>query len=717
MATIPVVGGVANYHGEIVPGASGSIAITLTLSNSSGFVGQGVQVSAKGTTCTGCSYPETQIEYRWDFSDSGGVETFTCPVTGAVLNANSDQHCHEAGYLYRSAGTKTITCTARVWTGSAFITATATTTYTVNALSLSMLYFDSVGGADGNNGLTSGAPKQTYSAIKTWLEGGSGRGAFIKGGSSYTAITTSITIPATTGCLIEQYSTGNKPIFKADAASTNDLFIRANAAVNNVVFHKIELDGTDQVACLNWGQTAAFDGITLDTVYAHNAGVNGGGLSIIGCNCDPATRVFKWNCVLLGGTAGGSEVREYWELDAWWFELGGTTGGGIVDNPTHHKYIFGLRHFALKWHDFTPAPASDLLGRACVRYACGDVASGGRNTYSIVFERVNFRNHSTATGFSGTNLGVVTDGAITSAEMSMCAVHVGGLGGANTGVVNNNATDLVIRDCVFYNSFGQFVKFTANPLSCRVGFYRNRMWTDHHNGDPLIDFEAATIAGLVEDNTFQLTGADEYTYQYNSTKISATFRRNQYKYINDAEFSFDLNAGANKTLAQWKAMSWAPDADAVTTDPGWTTPASGVFDAGVFALCDSTGIILSLDGGSITGSPATVLRGASLSDTFQLHNIATTTLTTGSDEVAVSGSGTYGGTGLDPVAQIVAFGGHFQFTVSRTTSVVGAKTYVLSTTHDGTGSPFTTTVAFTVLASNVSSPRGRGIRSRNRNRA
>lgn len=69
-----------------------------------------VQVSACETTSNaGKTYRD--LDYRWDFGDSSGTETMTDHATGKTVNCNTSQTGPEAGYLYRTAGTYTITLT------------------------------------------------------------------------------------------------------------------------------------------------------------------------------------------------------------------------------------------------------------------------------------------------------------------------------------------------------------------------------------------------------------------------------------------------------------------------------------------------------------------------------------------------------------------------------------------------------------------------------
>lgn len=69
-----------------------------------------VQVSACETTSdAGKTYRD--LDYRWNFGDASGTETMTDHATGKTVNLNTSQMGPEAGYLYRTPGTYTITLT------------------------------------------------------------------------------------------------------------------------------------------------------------------------------------------------------------------------------------------------------------------------------------------------------------------------------------------------------------------------------------------------------------------------------------------------------------------------------------------------------------------------------------------------------------------------------------------------------------------------------
>src|SRR5262249_7500004 len=87
--------------------------------------------------------------------EKSGTEYFTNPVTGAAVNANSDQRGPEAAYVYRSAGSYVITLTIRGKNGSSYVTATTTKTIKVLAYSASGgdWYFDSNAPTGGDGSL------------------------------------------------------------------------------------------------------------------------------------------------------------------------------------------------------------------------------------------------------------------------------------------------------------------------------------------------------------------------------------------------------------------------------------------------------------------------------------------------------------------------------------------------------------------------------------
>lgn len=114
---------------------SGGIVVSGRTSGTNPFF---VHVSAANITATGCDRPYEDLEFRWNFGDTNGIETFTEPSQGKLVNANTDQVGPEAAYVYRRAGSYTITLTVRGKNGSGFTTATTTSLVVQNITRVSL---------------------------------------------------------------------------------------------------------------------------------------------------------------------------------------------------------------------------------------------------------------------------------------------------------------------------------------------------------------------------------------------------------------------------------------------------------------------------------------------------------------------------------------------------------------------------------------------------
>ena len=119
------------YHGK--PSLTGLTAITprIVCSRSpSGHLPFAIMVSATATTADGIEgdLARQHLHFEWDFGDSSGTELATDYFNGSSVNLNNSQQGAEAAYLYRNAGTYTITLTAKGKDENGnLITATATT--------------------------------------------------------------------------------------------------------------------------------------------------------------------------------------------------------------------------------------------------------------------------------------------------------------------------------------------------------------------------------------------------------------------------------------------------------------------------------------------------------------------------------------------------------------------------------------------------------------
>lgn len=132
------------YHGH--PSITGLTSITPKIVVSrvpSGDEGFSILVSGSETTCNaGDAFLD--LDYRWNFGDSNGVEVFTDHWNGKTVNANDSQQGPEASYLYRNAGTYTITLTVSGKDENGTIFSASTTT-----LNTTGQYYRHYGGATG----------------------------------------------------------------------------------------------------------------------------------------------------------------------------------------------------------------------------------------------------------------------------------------------------------------------------------------------------------------------------------------------------------------------------------------------------------------------------------------------------------------------------------------------------------------------------------------
>lgn len=163
-------------HGAIPASFSGNPNVTISAINTSGGIVCSrtsatlpafIQVSASAITATGTSIPYEDLEFSWNFGDPTGTESILNPVTGANVNPNTNQIGPEAAYVYRTAGTKTITLTIKGKNGSGYTTSTVTQDVTISAYNSSngTFYFDS--NAGGTNSGTQANPYTDLTQFST----------------------------------------------------------------------------------------------------------------------------------------------------------------------------------------------------------------------------------------------------------------------------------------------------------------------------------------------------------------------------------------------------------------------------------------------------------------------------------------------------------------------------------------------------------------------
>ena len=135
------------YHGKPLINGLTTITPKIVCSRSpSGVIPFHIAVSAQGTThnVDNAENAYMDLHYEWDFGDSSGTELVTDQWNGQAANANDSQQSPEAVYLYRSAGTYTITLTAKGKDENGdLVTASTSTLLTIGQ------YYIHLGGATG----------------------------------------------------------------------------------------------------------------------------------------------------------------------------------------------------------------------------------------------------------------------------------------------------------------------------------------------------------------------------------------------------------------------------------------------------------------------------------------------------------------------------------------------------------------------------------------
>lgn len=246
----------------------------IVLSRSSGVTPAFVQVSASAITATGTSRPYETLEYSWDFGDPSGTESLTNPADGgASVNPNTSQVGPEAAYVYRTAGTYTITLTIRGDNGSGgYVTETVTATFTVTAFAADVeYYFDSVNGNNSWNGqsptFVSGSigPKADLTGFDFWMDVFSVTTYHFARGGTY-----DYNVGHRNGTRIDAYGTGAKPILRLTGGDG----ISFNIGSEGQYYEDIVFSG---VNFLNTGTGRTFyfnisveTGTRIDHVYIDN---------------------------------------------------------------------------------------------------------------------------------------------------------------------------------------------------------------------------------------------------------------------------------------------------------------------------------------------------------------------------------------------------------------------------------------------------------------
>lgn len=558
---------------------SGGIACSRTSAEIPAFV----QVSASAIAGTGLisAYialkPYQDFQYSWDFGDPSGVETFTCPAgsrAGQTLNANSDQRGPEAAYVYRTAGTYTITLTIRYRNSNGTISRrTVTQSFVASAFNASggTYYFDSVSGNDANDGLSSGAPKQTISAINT-VAGTTHRRIYLKRGSSWTGTTQVKGYQRW-----DVYGSGAKPIIDR----TMDSAFTFTCLVDSTDIVVSNLDIRSQGA----GSTAIWftknDNNGLSDIYFDNVTGNdllGGGpctIQGVSANCG------LWKCDMTSQPAAWAGIgpsQFYGGAHYWQFFVGcAFAGAGGHSNGTsvlgHHVYDQVREHSLYQWQ--THGVGTGL--RYCIN-ANHNPAVAGVTEYPRWHSRVEC--DLSGTGVAGLEFSSAADPD--DVRYKDVVIQDCETSATNRLIYDESLSDATIRDSYIYNMTDDLV-IALNQETAQLRIYRN---LQHHASgiggtDPaFVGFfntgTAWTTAQQVVDNIIvDMRSSAEIISLVSSEHTNSLIDRNQYYFPSDSNSKAFEDNGAEKSFAQWQALGF--DGNGSVADPGWTDGANGDF--------------------------------------------------------------------------------------------------------------------------------------------
>lgn len=582
------------YSGDDVDGIS-NIAASIYSLHSSGEAPYSLGCSGHLTTATGSSNPYDQLHYEWDFGDTDAASiaanATVHPVTGDAINPNTDQAGPEARYMYRTPGsyTVTLTVTARDTSGSITDTDTTTLAVTVTAWSGTDMYFDSVGGLDANAG-TIGSPRQTAAAFEAWLEGGVGRRALLKCGSTFTS-SSLIRLRSTGRKWIEPYGTGAKPIINQTASisidgtdnNMADMVIRGvvlNGNGNNVTLLQVLGSSTAagaspalrnvRIIDVDFRQTGGTSSVTSNMV---NFGFNRiqdvcmWGCTWDGANIDAYTLLIKTD-----GTDTTPTPMLFQSVVGCSFQGCEAIGPGLTLD--HYIYSTGYReHTLIRWNSFGVTSGLNF----CLNLNCTDA---GVDTPYMLVDGCNLSG--TINGIDLSNAGNdPADGQFDNVIIQNCGIHIGQIGTQGWGIYGTCILRVVVRDCLFWgNPDGDL-----NILDPDVDYnwYRNKQWVDFgsNTGRQVGFFQSGQGGRFLYNEIHALgTGTGNLIWEIPiADAANYTFEGNQYyapEFIDGAEVKpFKQAGGARMTMTEWTDDYFS--GDVLYDDPLWIDPANGDF--------------------------------------------------------------------------------------------------------------------------------------------
>lgn len=597
-AIFQVNGAVAAFQGDPnITATPGTIAGSITASRSSCNTPCFIQVSPS-ITATGSSRPYEQGEYSWNFGDASGSETVTDPFTGNTVNLNS-QVQPEAAYVYRSAGTYTVTLTVRFCTSGNCVTtptftqATFTQNINVTAFSPTSTFFYSAAGS--GTTCSSGSPC-AITQFSTNLASNTQHN-FNRGDNVTNTVGLNMSGSASiSGIRLDAFGSGAKPKININSGSNRPIDIEAghtNQTVSDIVISNLELDvsgsaTSPNVALVTTSNGGGVTGNVLQDIYFDHSDfidtLDISGFNVVeeitNGNCttscaDTLQRTGVWfGTVSNPLSATTTHVGILGGPYNWHFVYGVTVSGGADGSDlNHHIYNHIQTHLVNSYNTFGNSdPTGTAPGRNYNMKWSFDPANDGPNPGGVQFGQFASFTHNSMGGtkrpFALTNN--PNDPTISRLKNVVYSKNVQqGFTGEND--IGFNGDTVTLRDEIICNNgtntLNQMFQMPPNTNTTsflKASVYRERIFTT--SNQPVFGFQPATTTWTVPeeftDNQVQCTGSGcvvmntTFSQQVSSGSL---WDRNSWFCPNTASGACFSNNGTAQTLAQWQTAGLGPN--------------------------------------------------------------------------------------------------------------------------------------------------------------
>lgn len=507
-------------HGNFSPAFNGNPNVTISAINTAGGIACSravspstagaipcfIQASAKNITATGTSRPYEDLSYVWNFGDPLGVETFTNPVTNGSVNANTGQTGPEAAYVYRSAGTYTVTLTIVGQNGLGFTSTSVTQQIIVGAFSPATTFYCDSASAGTNSG-TQANPFTSMSSLNTALSSATTPvQVFLAQGSNFggaSGAATGMVLPnGKSNIHVTSYvgagGAGLNPIITVNGATSavnlgtptgggnrDDIIVSNLTLTNAAGFSSTQLIGVVYGnGPLNYTNVYVDNCTLTDTVAPSgfcNYSVSTNGTTPV------STGWGVWNCTSSSPQSGGLNSHGIFlsggPSTAWWFVMGGSITGGA--NPAsanvllHHIYPNCRYNSLYRWINFGAGGAGANQRNYCINTNWDNTNAGGDNSGTLQDTQYYLISDNMMTGtLRAHDLGNANNN-VNTVQYSNVVCQSNALANLSsaTAVLFSNAVSYTFRDNNAWNSTGVFVPngFALPIASFRL--YRNKFYT------------------------------------------------------------------------------------------------------------------------------------------------------------------------------------------------------------------------------------------------